>query len=55
MSSECQHAMISEWRTRLQTRNLEGPKSVVVDKTLASMANHLVHTGISKAPPVTID
>ena len=23
-------------------------KSVVVDKTLASMANHLAHTGVSK-------
>ena len=54
--------MVSGWRTRLQTRNLEGgstppsrPKSVVAGETLASAANHFAHTGVSKAPPATID
>ena len=46
----------------MQTRDLEGgstppsrPKSVVAGETLASAANHLAHTGVSKAPPATID
>ena len=62
MSSECQCTMVSHWRTRLQMRDLEGastppfrPKSVIAGEMLASAANHLAHTGVSKAPPATID